>query len=692
MTGGRRGQGGFSGTSPSETTVNSVGAGRGPGKETLVQRLESQPIFARPLDTPTSTKTPAGAEPNSPANEAAPVSQADDAGQALPEDVLARMNKRFGHDFSHVRIHIGPSAARLAANLGAKALTQGAHIYFGQSQFAPGTAAGNRLLIHELTHVVQHDQGRTSRATGDEAQVADPNGPEEREASATEHAAEPGVNRAADSLHTPSPSSGSPARAPSKSPSSPPRDEAILRDPLPGGGTGDAAAVGQLQALFTRAGVPVAQQQLPQATLTIADATRLFNAALRAQPSLTGVGPRMVTARLMQEVIMSGADTGMSTVAQRLSAFGPIIILRPDGYIARALTGEALQRAGRTEFVDGTLRAGGLSAGTFYYSDGGVFYRADDSLQRTGPPIGELGLEHDAVDSALDGAADALVGMAAGLYQLIRHPIQSIEALSQLPGAVAQLIRNAPAYWELFRAMPLNDQIREVSKIVTTLVTLYGSAAGATTRIAAAAGDLGNVTVRALTLSNTGELAWATASVPVGTVATALSGGPGAVYVLHMTNSSLNNSGGSGGSGGGGSGGSPGRLIVPAGRTLSAEETAVANQLVAEGHTVEALAEGATRTADFLVDGVRTELKSISNITSKDPSGALGRRILDGAGQAPNIIADVRAQGGMTEELARRAASRAYGADSAHRIQSIRLIGQGFDVTIPRITTPPPAP
>ena len=135
------------------------------------------------------------------------------------------------------------------------------------------------MLIHELTHVVQHDQGRTSRATSEEAQVADPNGPEEREASAAEHATEPGVTRVADSQHEPSPSPGSPARAPSKSPSSLPRDETILRDPLPGGATGDAAAVGQLQALFTRGGVPVAQQQLPQATLTIADATRLFNAA-----------------------------------------------------------------------------------------------------------------------------------------------------------------------------------------------------------------------------------------------------------------------------------------------------------------------------------------------------------------------------------------------------------------------------
>jgi uncharacterized protein DUF4157 len=136
MTGGRRGQGGFRGTSPAGSTVNDASTGRCPGKETLVQRLESQPIFARALDTPTGTTMPPGAEPNSPANAASPVSQADEAGQALPDDVLARMNKRFGHDFSHVRIHTGPSAARLAANLGAKALTQGGYIYFGCGSFA----------------------------------------------------------------------------------------------------------------------------------------------------------------------------------------------------------------------------------------------------------------------------------------------------------------------------------------------------------------------------------------------------------------------------------------------------------------------------------------------------------------------------------------------------------------------------
>jgi hypothetical protein len=664
----------------------------GPGKHTAVQQLQSSKLYASWNDPAGAGARPQdGAEAQPGQSDPAHATLDQGGGEPLPAAVLERMNKRFGHDFSHVRIHTGSAAAQATSNLGAKAMTLGTNIYFGAGQFAPGTPAGDRLLIHELTHVVQHDQGRLPKANGDAAQVSHPDEPAEREAGDAERALQsPSV------IGNPVVPAAYDGAASSKSSASASSSDAIFRDPVtPGqGAQGDPAAVAQLQALFTRAGLPASQQQLPAAMMTVADATRILNLLLRAQPSVVGVGPRMVAARIVQEVVIGGADTSMTVVAQRLASFGPIIILRPDGYIAHAVSGEAIQRAGRTEFVNGALRAGGLTAGTFYYSNGGVFYQASDSLQQVGPPIGELALEHDAVNSALDGAADALVGMAAGLYQLIRHPIQSIQALRQLPGAIAQLIENAPEYWELFRAMPMNDQIREVSKIITTLVTLYGTAAGATTRIAAAAGDLGNVTIRALTLSGRGELAWATVSVPVGTAATALSGGPGGVYILHMANSSLNQTGGGPGGGGtgGAGGGGAGRLIVPAGRTLSAEETAIANQLVAEGHTVEALAESSVRTADFLVDGVRTELKSISNITSGDPSGALGRRILDGAGQAPNIIADVRQQAGITLELAQRAARRAYGADRAARIQSIRLIGQGFDVTVPRIATPPAVP
>ena len=59
------------------------------------------------------------------------------------------------HDFSRVRIHTGEQAARAAAGVNARAFTVGSDIVFGANRYSPGTSAGNRLLAHELTHVVQ---------------------------------------------------------------------------------------------------------------------------------------------------------------------------------------------------------------------------------------------------------------------------------------------------------------------------------------------------------------------------------------------------------------------------------------------------------------------------------------------------------------------------------------------------------
>jgi hypothetical protein len=136
-----------------------------------------------------------------------------------------------------------------------------------------------------------------------------------------------------------------------------------------------------------------------------------------------------------------------------------------------------------------------------------------------------------------------------------------------------------------------------------------------------------------------------------------------------------------------------GHLIIDPGRTLSPEELAFAEFLVQEGHVVIAVAEGHTRTSDYLVDGVATELKTVSQITTKDVSGALGRTLLHGAGQAAHIIADTRQQAEVTLEVAERAIRRAYGVDNKYatdnnvppRLQQIRIIGKDFDITRPRV-------
>ena len=81
-------------------------------------------------------------------------------GDALPTGVRAYMEPRFGADFSGVRIHTEGEADQLNRQLGAQAFTHGQDIYMRAGKYAPGTTGGNRLLAHELTHVVQQSQGR----------------------------------------------------------------------------------------------------------------------------------------------------------------------------------------------------------------------------------------------------------------------------------------------------------------------------------------------------------------------------------------------------------------------------------------------------------------------------------------------------------------------------------------------------
>jgi len=67
------------------------------------------------------------------------------------------MEPRFGHDFSKVRVHTDTKAAKSARAVNALAYTVGRNVVFGIGQYAPGTAAGQKLLTHELAHVMQQN-------------------------------------------------------------------------------------------------------------------------------------------------------------------------------------------------------------------------------------------------------------------------------------------------------------------------------------------------------------------------------------------------------------------------------------------------------------------------------------------------------------------------------------------------------
>lgn len=88
--------------------------------------------------------------------------RADDGGTQLPQKLRQRMEAAFNADFSGVRIHQGPEPESLSA----LAFTQGRDIHFAPGQYNPSTGEGQRIIGHELAHVMQQQAGRVPTPQG----------------------------------------------------------------------------------------------------------------------------------------------------------------------------------------------------------------------------------------------------------------------------------------------------------------------------------------------------------------------------------------------------------------------------------------------------------------------------------------------------------------------------------------------
>jgi hypothetical protein len=84
-------------------------------------------------------------------------------GSPLDAATRAFMESRFGYDFGGVRIHTGAKASSSAQAVNAVAYTVGNNIVLANGS-GVSTAAGRKLLAHELTHVIQDGGGGTSAA------------------------------------------------------------------------------------------------------------------------------------------------------------------------------------------------------------------------------------------------------------------------------------------------------------------------------------------------------------------------------------------------------------------------------------------------------------------------------------------------------------------------------------------------
>jgi hypothetical protein len=76
-------------------------------------------------------------------------------GRPLPNEFRGQAERDFGATFSDVRVHTDAAASEAAEQISAYAFTVGNDVYFASGHYDPESRSGQRLLAHELTHVVQ---------------------------------------------------------------------------------------------------------------------------------------------------------------------------------------------------------------------------------------------------------------------------------------------------------------------------------------------------------------------------------------------------------------------------------------------------------------------------------------------------------------------------------------------------------
>lgn len=227
---------------------------------------------------------------------------------------------------------------------------------------------------------------------------------------------------------------------------------------------------------FTRAGLSTEDTlRLVTHGATAAEAVDLLSLAL-VSPSLEDYGAAQVTLRIIQTARAAGGVTA-AQVRRTIAEHAKRVVVRPDGYLAPALGGRAIERQGQGVRVqDGRLVAGALEVGRTYRMEAGTLYDVDD-----GRPVAHLGLQHDVFNQALDGVelavGDALRDVAELVHGLIAEPVglteRAVLGFAALPKTIASLVRQTPELYAAYERMSSSDRVRFVSRAVTTLTLAY---------------------------------------------------------------------------------------------------------------------------------------------------------------------------------------------------------------------------
>jgi hypothetical protein len=278
------------------------------------------------------------------------------------------------------------------------------------------------------------------------------------------------------------------------------------------------------QGLLEQVGVPPEVLPRDGSTLSPEQAVQLLGHLLEAEAGLGEFSRQRMAAHLLLEVATGEGSVTREELHARMDRFHRLRVVRPDGYLVRVVTGEAVQRAGEVRLAeDGTVRAGRYEVGPFYAVQDGQLWPVDTALEvpRSAKPLGPYVPDDGVMLPAMEGVGLALGDTLEGLCRLVFHPGESLEGLAQLPGAVRVLLRNAPEYWEAFRQKPRGEQVRTVSRLLANALLTVGTSGTGAVKSVAWGEKLGRLSVPLLSLTKKGELVLRLVAVPGRAVAVA---------------------------------------------------------------------------------------------------------------------------------------------------------------------------
>jgi hypothetical protein len=117
--------------------------------------------------------------------------------------------------------------------------------------------------------------------------------------------------------------------------------------------------------LLLKAGLPI--DVLPKGRdLSPGQARQLRLYSHLFQPKHSEYAPWLVADVLLLDVALKNEPMPRAELGRRIQEFQSLAVLRPDGYLADALSGKDLQCVGPVVPSDGAYRAGTYEVGTFY--------------------------------------------------------------------------------------------------------------------------------------------------------------------------------------------------------------------------------------------------------------------------------------------------------------------------------------